>query len=852
MSKTKKSEEKPRGTGESPLIPEKYQHPAAVVVILAALVIFLFPVIFEGESFLAPDNIASMSFVPVLEQAKVEGVFPLWNPYVFCGMPAYGSLMLTGDRWFDLTGRVFSYIQTAFTFLVGNPHGGWVIFYYVLMGVGMYTLAFTKTRNKIASLVAALGTMFSMYIIIWMMVGHNTKPAVMAFLPFLFLLADALMKRITLTRVLLLILVFHLSFMHSHIQMMFYSVLAVGIYLLFSFFRELKNKEQRHRTLIAGFIFMGCFFTGLAMDADRYLSTLEYNPYSIRGANPIMTGASKDTKTVEGGLDYDYATQWSLSPGEMITFFIPSWYGFGWHTYQGVLTNNQPARLNTYWGPQPFTDAPQYMGIVITVLALLAVWVRRKEPFVKYLAGMIVFSLLVAFGKEFSPVYDLLYNYLPGFNKFRIPSMILVLVQMFVPLLAAYAIAWVMEKRGEFLTPVEEKKWKYVLAGCAALFAVSVVGSGVIKSVFDSYFPLREVAQRLSQSYGQLQDAVVKELHSFVFSSVTDDVMIGVLLLLVIAGVSFLYRKRSVGTALFASVLIAVSVGDLWRVAMKPRETHPAEQRQTIFTPPDHVNYIKQDTSLYRVLEFRGGQPPYDNTLAYFKLRSAYGYFGVKMRAYQDVIDVVGLNNPLLWGLMNVKYVISDMADSALFRQLVYNGPQIKVYGNPAFLPNAFFVNRYEKAKPLDILQKIRGMSFNPREVAFGSADLPVNIDRAGPGAAAQFLSYRLQDFSMKVIATGNNLLFLSESYYPEGWIALLDGKEVPIYRLNYLFRGVVVPPGSHTLEMKFEPKSFTVGKYASLSLNVILLAALGAVGLSAFLRRKKDLHEDAVEKEGA
>jgi len=209
------------------------------------------------------------------------------------------------------------------------------------------------------------------------------------------------------------------------------------------------------------------------------------------------------------------------------------------------------------------------------------------------------------------------------------------------------------------------------------------------------------------------------------------------------------------------------------------------------------------------------------------------------MRAYQDMDDVIGMGNPLLWGLMNVKYIISNTPDSSAAIGLVYSGRDMKVYGNRFQLPRAFFVNRYEVADGLSILNKIKDMAFNPRDVMYFMEDPKLSVEPVHPAASVDIIRYGIQDLELKTTTGGNNLLFLSEAYYPVGWKAFLDGKEIPIYRANYLFRAVVVPAGQHKLEMKFQPKGFYLGKNLSLAANIIVLGGLGFFGFD-YWRRKK------------
>lgn len=858
---------------EKDLIPLKYQHLAAIVLLFLSIVLFFNPIVFGGKAFLDVDTIASHAFDTFLADAKEAGIFPLWNPYIFCGMPAYGSLTVTGERVFDLTALALGKASQLFSAILLNPQGGWVFFFYVVFACGMYLFTYHKLKSKFAAFVAAFAATFSMYVIIWAMVGHNTKISVIAFFPYMLFVIEKLRERFTLPLALFLVLLLHFTFLPSHVQMIFYVFLSIAIYLLFFLVKALlKRKVQPDESTAVhdgwkpivrtGVVFALAAALAFSMDADRYLSVWEYNPYSIRGTNPIVPSSQQaETKTVEGGLDYDYATSWSFAPGEMITWLVPSWYGFGYQEYQGLFSNNQRTMTNFYWGPQPFTHAPQYMGIIILLLAVFGFVKNRKDPFVQYLSVMIGFSLLIAFGREFPLIYDLMYRYFPMFNKFRIPSMILVLVQIFVPILAAYGLVSLVKEARELHGASLLKRKKSILY---ALGASIVIGFGMML-IYESLLPRQAIQNMFAtvfqvqlprdtiveQYYRQIPPQVSTQLVAHVSSMVKADIYMAIGLLAVSLGSLYYFIQGKVKFTTFAAVIVLVIGFDLWRVAYKPMDPQDRTAQQQVFRAPDYVEFLQNDSTLFRVLHLRQGQVFYDNSLAYWRIQNVYGYHGAKLRAFQDLVDVAGLNNPLVWSLTNVKYVISDQPDSSAGLGLVYNGRQNKVYTNLSALPRAFFVRRYEVADGLSILSKIRDRAFDPQDVAFFMEDPKLQIEPPHPAARAEFASYSIQDMELKVTTDANNLLFFSETYYPEGWKAYLDGKEIPIYRVNYLFRAVVVPGGIHKLEMKFEPSGFYLGKNLSLVANLVVIGGLGYFGLDRWLKRRRERREGGKNSQG-
>jgi len=393
-----------------------------------------------------------------------------------------------------------------------------------------------------------------------------------------------------------------------------------------------------------------------------------------------------------------------------------------------------------------------------------------------------------------------------------------------MPILAGYGLHWLITE-GHAQSVQTKRKWRttaWILGGVGLL---SFFLRDVVIAVYQIFAPRQTAMSALTRSFGENR-MVLEEIYAFVSKTVATDLGVGVSLLAVLIVLFLLYWKDKIPPSIVFPALIVLFVADLWRVNFRPIELFPKQKLNDYFATPDYLRFLQQDTSIYRVLEFENGHPPYNNSLAYFRIQNAYGYHGAKPRQIQDIFDVVGLGNPLLWGLMDVKYIISDRPDSSQLLASLFKGER-HVFLNRNHLPRAFFVNRYEVASGLDILHKIKGMTFDPRDVAFFMEDPRVAIEPPGEAAIVKFARYGLQDMTLSVDATGANLLFLSETWYPAGWKARLDGNEIPIYRLNYMFRGIVVPKGEHTITMSFEPQSFFVGKTISLWTNLLTLGGL-------------------------
>ncbi len=843
---------------EKELINPKY-HTAVYILIIAIAFLALFnEALFKGKIFISGDIIAFKSWDALSEDARKQNVPLLWNPYIFSGMPAYASLSAGPERPFDLIGVIRDFIFNLFARLFPSREVFDIVFYMVIfliiMSIGAFLLARQRGMGKFVSFVVAFSMSFSTFFIVWVTVGHQSKIITISLLPYLLLLIDELTKKFKLLYFSLLVILLWQIFAASHIQMIFYIYLAIGLYYLIYLIHKILKKENILGLIRSGLLFSIATIISFGIFLDKYLPVWEYNKYSIRGQPPITEKIKiqelDNTKKEKSGLDYEYATQWSFSPGEVLTFLIPSIYGFGWKNYNGVLTGGETVRLNTYFGPMPFTDAANYLGAVIVILAIIgAVFNFKKDIFVKFLVILTLLSLLISFGKEFPLVYDIFFYYVPYFNRFRVPSMILSLVMFAVPVLAGYGLTSIVNFYKNGASEKVKKSFKNLAIAFLALFLITLFFPGFVSDIYKSTFATNQaIAKVIQGNFGfinqELYNRVAPHIYEFIFDNFLKDLRIFLILSTLLFGLIYALIARVIKFNLFNFSIAILVFFDLWRVDSSVLHYSDKDELRSLYNPPDYVEYIKRDTTLYRVLELSGGQPVMSNHLAIYRLQNVFGYHGAKMRAYQDLIDVAGITNPFVLNLLNVKYIISDKYDS-IYGNLVFNGTK-KVIFNPSYLPRAFLVNRYEIAEPYAILVKMRNAEFNPKEVVYFEDSLNVKIDSPLESSKVEIVEYQIQKIKLNVRATGNNLLFLSDTWYPK-WKCFIDGKETPIYRANYVFRAVVVPPGEHEVVFIYKDEKFELGSKISLALSSIILISFfislypyGKSCLTNFLKRVK------------
>jgi hypothetical protein len=710
-----------------------------------------------------------------------------------------------------------------------------VLSFYAIFGIGMYFLMRVKEHSRFVSFFTSFSAMFSMGVIIWVMIGHNTKPIVFSMFPWIFIMLEKLRLKFSLLLSALLVFLVHFMVSGLHMQMIFYGIVAFGLYLVFELVNRVIRKDQPLSVVRVAIILALAGGLSYMMSADRFLSTTEYTPYSTRGSAPIVQ--EKKAQDASGGNTYDYATMWSFSPQEVVTFVIPGYFGFGQNEYQGALTNNNPIKMNTYWGQKEFEDAPPYMGIIIFVFAIVGFIAYRRDVFVQFLAVLGLFGLILSFGKNFSLLYDLFYYFVPSFNKFRAPSMSLVLVQFVMPILAGYGLTEMIRWRNN-ISQENKKKLNFLFIAGGSFLLLGVLFNVMFKTAYLDSVAKSNLGKLFLTNYG---DAALEDISGFIWSNMMGDWLIAAFTLLIALALVYSYMKQKMGhTAFYIGIFLIVAV-DLWRIGYRPMDyaDKTASWQKENFRQTDLIDYLKQDKSVYRISDFASKSP---NLPAYYFLENVGGYHSAKVRVFQDILDVVEggstsqIQSPLLWNMLNVKYLIVGREIGGA--QPAFRSQQTGqlVYVNPGYLQRAYFVDTLKISKGLDILKAMKNQEFNPANVAFMEKDPGFKIDIADSTTKVQFLGKENEYLKLKATASGNNLLFLSEIYYPPGWKAYIDGKETTIFKTNYAFRSVLVPKGEHIVEFKFRSEKFELGRSLSLSAN-ILTVLLVAIGL--FFERK-------------
>ncbi|MBI2794275.1 MAG: YfhO family protein [Ignavibacteria bacterium] len=811
--------------------------------ILAAVLLFFSDAIFSGKNFLSQgDNVAFYSFIPYLKAAKAAGEFPLWVPYIFSGMPSLASFLAAGERTWDIVGMILFSIPKFFGELTANDTTRLAL-WYAIYGWGVYSLMRVKRHDRLVAIFSSVAAIFSTFVIVWVMIGHSTKPVSLATLPWILLSLERMRERFSLTNLFIVILAMIALVTATHPQMMFYMGCAAAIYLLIELIIRLITKQGALSVLKAGAGLAVATLIALGTHADMFLATRDYTPHSTRGSAPIVQMQDKTTDQA-GGNDYEYATNWSFSPGEMATFLIPNYYGFG-NLSAKMSGSAREQQTNLYWGQMPFTDAANYMGIGVLLLAVIGIFFNRRDPFVIFLTVLGLFSLLLSFGKNFPLLYDVFYNMVPSFNKFRAPSMALCLLQFATPVLAGYGLSAVLRWH-------KNKEMRRTAKWIAALTSAFLVIGFAYTTISEATYK-RTVAEALAEKEPKQfrsPDDVSPQYTQVVFDNMRSDWIasgfiaagFGLMILLVVSG--------SMSPKFVPPVAILLVLIDLWRVDARPYEPREGTPEKNVFRKYDVVDFIKSDPGVFRIADVSGSLPA--NWWAYFLIENVHGYSSAKLRLYQDMLDVAArgsgqqpvpgnsvITSPFMWNLLNVKYVVSRQQLSGIAAAFQSPTTGMFVYKNDNYLPRAWFVDSVKiERSAANVLNKLRDGSFDARKTAWVENDVRGQITAPDSAATARITHRGNQTMAIETNNTNASFLVVSEIYYPE-WHCYLDGKEVTIHKADFLLRGIAVPEGKHTVEFRFDSPAFERGRMISMASNGFALL-IGFAGIFIDRRRKK------------
>jgi len=777
------------------------------LALLYVLVLLLYrEVAFFGRMFVSADTIAQGAvFLKYGFGQLGSGRYPLWFPHIFSGMPFFASMS------FDLfvyPVRILLHYVDQFGLHILH----YKIVHFFLGGLFTYLLMRSYRLARSSAFLAAAVFIFSPMVA---SLEHGNRIITVAYIPAVFYLVRRLLNRRDLFSLALAGLFIGFQMMANHLQIVYYTWLLVGFWFLGRAITRIRERKGWSRSLTDGAWLAGAFVIGLGVAALLLLSVYEYTPFSAR--------ASGDPQSA-----YQFATQWSLHPAEMLSFVIPSFMGFGGQTY---------------WGFMPFTHCPNYLGVVALVLGINALILRRDRRTLFFaLAGGL--AVVISFGRYLPVLYKPMYVLLPFFDKFRVPAMILMVLFFCTAALAGFGLQALLDTAAEGRKDRKSDR-RAPAARRLMILAVVLVGLGLILTLARG--PLAGLFAEWTRAgdgamnrYGQLSPQIRAQLDQQRFSLFFGDLWKSLLLAAAGLVLAALLLRKKLTSGLFAGLIIGLVLVDLLWVDFKAvsfGQRRGYEQTYYRQRRDDVIRFLEGDQTLFRVL-------PLDqitsNEYAYYGISSVGGYHPAKLGIYQRAMEQIGPGNPNFMDLLNVKYVITKRSiDHPRFEKLL-EGASGTVYRNRMTLPRAFMVFQYEvQGDEQETFRQVSSENFDPRKTVFLEKEpgLPVGPEAEATVEITDYEPHRI------VVRAGNaspGLLVFSEIYYPAGWTAAVDDQPAQILKADGLLRAVYLPAGEHQVEMVFRPGTFRTGLWTSLlfigGIAIVLLVA----GTGVFRRRRQ------------
>jgi hypothetical protein len=620
----------------------------------------------------------------------------------------------------------------------------------------------------------------------------------------------------------------------NHLQITYYLAMLSGVVVLGELVNALIKKQLSNFVKSSGMLLVAAILAVLP-NITNLIVTQEYGKYTIRGGSELSD--NKENKT--SGLDLDYATQWSYGIGETFTLMIPNFKG----GESKAIGDNEKALADVnpemrqyvgqstdqYWGDQPFTSGPVYIGALICFLFVLGMLIL-KDNLKWYLLAASILAIMLSWGKNYMGLTNFFMDYLPGYNKFRAVSMTLVIVEFTMPIIAILGVREIVlnpsilkEKRNSFYIALA------ATAGLCLLFYI-------MPTTFQDFFKEGEYenvsaqikksgasAEQIQQFMGGMETARMS-----IFKA---DAMRSFWFIILGAGLLFAYSVKAFNKNYLYACLGLLILIDLWAVDKRYLNEKNFVSKSSMETPylPSAADeqILKDPDPHYRVMN-ASLSPFQDASTSYFH-KSIGGYHGAKLRRYQDLYErQISKNNMQVLNMLNAKYFIIQNQQT--------NEPMAQ--RNPGALGNAWFVKQLKWVANPD--SEINALSnFDPASTAIIDQKWEKEVSEKSfsydSTASISLKSYKADELVYATRSSSAQMTVFSEIFYPLGWNAYVDGKLTPHFGVNYVLRAMIVPAGQHEVVFKFEPESYYKGEKIAMAGSILLfLFVIGGVWMQS------------------
>ena len=806
-----------------------------------SLAYFLVPVM-QGKILYRHDSSAGRGMGHEITQyVERTGEVSRWTNSLFGGMPTYQIAPSYDSK------KVIEVAVDAYHLWL--PENVWLLFVY-LIGFYIMLRAFDFRRS-----LAALGSIlwaFSSYFLIIIAAGHLWKVFALAYLPpmiggIVLAYRGKYMKGLLTTAI---FTAFEIN--ANHIQMTYYFMFVI-LFMVIAFLVDAIRNRQMARFWKASAVCVVAALIGIAMNASNLYHTWEYQKQSMRGKSELVKKNSANQ--TDSGLERDYITQWSYGIGETWTLLVPNAKGGAsvpMIQNSIVRENANPMyeqiyqQLGQYWGEQPGTSGPVYVGAFVCMLFIFSLFIV-KGPMKWALLAATILSILLSWGRNFMPFTDFFIDNIPMYSKFRTVASILVIAEFTIPLLAMMALKRIVEDKDVLRSNM---KWLYLsLAMTAGVAAVMAITGGM---GFD--FVSSAEHQALSQFPPEDLNPLLADITNVRQMIFTADcwrtvviIVIGTLLLL-------FYKAGKLKPLYMLGGIFVLCLVDMWQVDKRYLNDGMFVPRSERETPPEMSEtdrMILEDKSLdYRVLNFSTNTFN-ENETSYFH-KSIGGYHPAKMRRYQELIEAyispemrkameaIAKNGGDMAAVDgNAVYPVLNMLNTKYFIMPLQGGDTAPIE-NPYACGNAWFVNKVSFVDNAnEELATVGKIDVRHEAVADKKFQQTLGASTTNDSTATVTLkSYEPDRLVYDVKSTNGGVLVFSEIYYP-GWKATIDGNEVPVGRVNYVLRALNMKPGNHKVELTFKPKTVVMTERIANTASATLVIILVAVTIAAYRKRR-------------
>jgi len=809
-------------------------HIVAVIFFIVISYVYFSPVL-DGKVVIGHDNATWGGMAKETSDYNGSHDSPtLWTNSMFGGMPTYQIAMET-------PATAVSFIYSFFT---NFPRP---VFYLILYLIGFYILLLSLRVNPWLSAVGAIGFAFASYNFIIIVAGHSSKAITMAYMAPVIGSVVMAFRGKRWTGAILTAVFLALGIRSGHVQIVYYVLFLLAIFGISELIYAIIDKQIKPFLGTVGALLLAVVLA-MGINATSLITTYEYGQYSMRGQS---SDTAHSTEKSKGGLERDYITGWSYGIGETFTLMIPNFKGgasigtldensvtgkkissLGANAEQIMSTQKWPL----YWGDQPGTSGPVYVGAIICFLFFLGLFLV-KGRYKWWLLAATILSIVLAWGKNFGIVTNFFIDYVPYYNKFRTVSMILIIAGYTMPILAVLALQALTKND---IDPKKLKKSLYWSAGITGgfcfLFWLIPSLAGNFTSPLDS--------QQFTGDNAFLKATLALDRQAMLQA----DAFRSLIFILLAAGAIWIYSFKKIKAMHLYIIIGVLFIADMYPVAKRylNDDNFVSKPHEGAYSATAADNAILQDKSYYRVLNLSPEVSPFNDASTSYYHKSIGGYHGAKLRSYQDLIDVqlipeIGKIGGKTLDDVQLSFLKLGVLNMLNMKYLIYDSRKVPI-PNPYTNGSQWLVSKVVPvANGSEALHKL-GQIDTKHEVLVEQAVLAAIPSAFGKDTSATITlkSYEPNDVKYSFKSTSDQVAVFSEIYYDKGWYAYINGAKMPYFKADYLLRAIALKPGQYDVEFKFDPPSYTMGNMLSYIASILLILFVLLGGFFIWKKQKK------------